>query len=139
MDFFIVCFSYITIEDISLGTFTFSGWVKSETGSLNNRRIFLLDQDDKFCALQGNAGGGLSFGIAGGTHEGDIEINEYDWEFEPDKWTYIAVTFDGSTAKIYKGGRLTETGRFTQGPLEGTFYIGGTTSHRGAFWHGAGE
>jgi beta-lactamase regulating signal transducer with metallopeptidase domain len=128
---------YITIEDLSLAAFSFSAWVKTETEGLNNRRIFLLDQGRKYYALQGNTGGGLSFGIAGGTHEGDIEVNEYDWRFEPGKWTHIVVTFDGSTAKIYKDGRLTETGTITEGRLKGIVYIGGTTSHRGAFWQGA--
>jgi len=128
---------YISIEGISLGAFSFSAWVKTETENLNNRRIFLLDQGSKYYALQANIGGGLSFGIAGGTHEGDIEVNEYDWRFEPGKWTHIVVTFDGSTAKIYKDGRLTETGTITEGRLKGTAYIGGTTSHRGAFWQGA--
>lgn len=122
---------YISTSDISLREFTFSAWIKTNTGRLNNRRIFLLS-DGKHCyALQTNVGGSVGIYIAD-----DVEINEYDWSFSFGKWTHITVTHDGSIFKIYRDGKLTEVGHIETSGVKGTLYIGGTDKHRGGFWQG---
>ena len=125
---------YIIIKDFALKRFSFSAWVKTESKDVNNKRIFLLDGREKFYSFQGNVKGAIGLYITD-----DIEINEYDWHFEEDKWTHIAVTYDGNKVNIFKNGKLTETAKaaFAQ-RINGDLYIGGIESHeRGGFWHGA--
>jgi len=122
---------YISTSGISLREFTFSAWIKTNTGGLNNRRIFLLS-DGTYCyALQCNVRGSVGIYVADG-----VEVNEYDWSFQLGKWTHVTVTHDGSIFKIYKDGRLTEIGYIKTSGVTGTLYIGGTDRHRGGFWHG---
>ncbi|MCP4614677.1 MAG: hypothetical protein GY845_38850 [Planctomycetes bacterium] len=125
---------YIIIKDFSLKRFSFSAWVKTESKSVNNRRIFLLGGREKYYSLQGNVKGSIGLYITD-----DIEMNEYDWRFEVGKWTHIAVTYDGSKVSIFKNGTLTETAKATFAQrIKGNVYIGGIESYdRGGFWHGA--
>ncbi|MHC4585790.1 MAG: LamG domain-containing protein, partial [Planctomycetota bacterium] len=124
---------YIIIKDFSLKTFSFSAWVKTESNSVNNRRIFLLDGRENFYSLQGNVGGAIGLYITD-----DIEMNEYDWRFEVGKWTHIAVTYNGNKVNIFKNGNLTETAKATFAQrIHGDVYIGGIESYdRGGFWQG---
>ena len=122
---------HIRTSDISLREFTFSAWLKTHTGGLNNRRIFLLSDGENCYALQCNVGGSVGIYVAD-----DVEVNEYDWSFQLGKWTHVTVTHDGSIFKIYKDGRLTEIGHIKTSGVTGTLYIGGTDRHRGGFWHG---
>ena len=159
---------YVSLPEMHLKGFTFSAWVKAKVPqkrgerpvtikdgrkitsresvnknvyeSFDNRRIFfVLDNEQRFYAIQSNNKGGVGFSASTSTGEidWDIGVNEYDWSFENDLWTHIAVTYDGSTVNIYKNGELTETGEgnfLTE--LTGTAYIGGTQKLRGEFWHG---
>ena len=122
---------YISVPDIKLEAFTFSAWVKSTTEGLNNRRIFLLDNGQSFFALQGNSPDGVGFCVDEGQ-----EVNEENWRFRINTWTYITVTFDGHVSKIYKNGLLTEQGNLEADGITGTLYIGGTESYNGGFWKG---
>jgi hypothetical protein len=122
---------YISVSDIYLKEFGFSAWVKMQSGGINNRRIFLLT-DGKYCyGLQGNVGGCVGVYVAD-----DKEVNEYNWSLGKDIWTHITVTHDGRTFKIYRNCRLTEAGDIETSGVAGTLYIGGTSRHRGGFWHG---
>ncbi|MHC4648606.1 MAG: hypothetical protein ACYTBJ_24380, partial [Planctomycetota bacterium] len=51
---------YITIPDIYLDAFTFSAWIKPATGGINNRRIFMLYEQEHCYAIEGNSEGGIS-------------------------------------------------------------------------------
>ena len=52
---------YISIPDIYLEGFTISAWVKTtEQDSINNRRIFMLYDEEHCYAVEGNARGGIS-------------------------------------------------------------------------------
>jgi beta-lactamase regulating signal transducer with metallopeptidase domain len=134
---------YIIIDGISLKAFTFSAFVKVSVpkadATLDNRRIFLLDDGEHFYAIQLNNKGGLGFGATNsrGMTDYDIGVNEYDWSLVSGQWTHVVVSYDGSTVKIYKDGRLSERGKdsFKTG-LMGTAYLGGTTTYRGEFWYG---
>jgi len=54
---------YISIPDIYLDGFTISAWVKvPEAGSMNNRRIFTLYNEEHCYAVEGNTRGGISVG-----------------------------------------------------------------------------
>ena len=54
---------YISIPDIYLEGFTISAWVKvPEPGSMNNRRIFTLYDEEHCYAVEGNTRGGISVG-----------------------------------------------------------------------------
>lgn len=54
---------YISIPDIYLEGFTISAWVKTpDSGSMNNRRIFTLYDEEHCYAVEGNTGGGISVG-----------------------------------------------------------------------------
>ena len=54
---------YITIPDIYLGAFTIAAWVKTpDSGSMNNRRIFTLYDEEHCYAVEGNVRGGISVG-----------------------------------------------------------------------------
>ncbi|MDH4239174.1 MAG: LamG domain-containing protein [Phycisphaerae bacterium] len=54
---------YISIPDIYLEGFTISVWVKApEPGSMNNRRIFTLYDEEHCYAVEGNTRGGISVG-----------------------------------------------------------------------------
>jgi hypothetical protein len=54
---------YISIPDIYLEGFTISAWVKTpEPGSMNNRRIFTLYEEEHCYAVEGNTRGGISVG-----------------------------------------------------------------------------
>ncbi len=122
---------HISTDNISLREFTFSAWVKMQTTSVNNRRIFLLSDGVRCYALQCNVGGSVGVYVAD-----DVEVNEYDWAFELGRWTHVTVTHDGILFKIYRDGKLTQTGRIETAGVTGTLYIGGTDRHRGGFWHG---
>jgi RNA polymerase sigma factor (sigma-70 family) len=122
----------ISIPDVYLQQFTFSGWVKTQaTGwRQNNRRIFLLTDGASCYALQGN-------GKAVGVYVSDgLEVNEFNWRLAKDTWTYITLTHDGQTFRIYKNGKLTESSEIETSGVTGTLYIGGTDQHHGRFWHG---
>ena len=122
---------YISIPNVSMEEFTFSAWVKTATDDLNNRRIFLLSEGDRYFSLEGNTRGGVGVCIPDGTG-----LDEYDWHFAEGVWTHISVTYDGYTLGLYKNGRLTELA-YTQGDkISGTLFIGGTDLHNGGFWHG---
>lgn len=54
---------YISIPDIYLEGFTIAAWVKvPEPGSMNNRRIFTLYEEEHCYAVEGNTRGGISVG-----------------------------------------------------------------------------
>jgi hypothetical protein len=54
---------YISIPDIYLEGFTISAWVKTpEPDSMNNRRIFMLYDEEHCYAVEGNVRGGISVG-----------------------------------------------------------------------------
>lgn len=54
---------YISIPDIYLEGFTISAWVKvPEPGSMNNRRIFTLYDEEHCYAVEGHTRGGISVG-----------------------------------------------------------------------------
>jgi len=54
---------YISISDIYLDGFTISAWVKTpDSGSMNNRRIFTLYDEEHCYAVEGNTRGGISVG-----------------------------------------------------------------------------
>jgi len=126
---------YISTPDVALGAFTFSAWVTtSETGwSVNNRRMFHLDAGRNCFTVEGNSRGGVSVYITR-----DMELSDYGWQFSGNAWTHVAVTYDGSSVKIYINAKLSEVGECTlEEKVEGPVYIGGTTAHGGEFWHGS--
>jgi hypothetical protein len=54
---------YISIPDIYLDAFTISAWLKAtDSGSMNNRRIFTLYDEGHCYAVEGNTRGGISVG-----------------------------------------------------------------------------
>ncbi|UCG47656.1 MAG: VCBS repeat-containing protein [Phycisphaerales bacterium] len=54
---------YITAPDIYLEAFTIAAWVKiTGPGSINNRRIFMLYDEEHCYAVEGNVRGGISVG-----------------------------------------------------------------------------
>ncbi|MHC4461171.1 MAG: LamG domain-containing protein [Planctomycetota bacterium] len=54
---------YISIPDIYLEGFTISAWVKTtEPDSINNRRIFMLYNEEHCYTVEGNTRGGISVG-----------------------------------------------------------------------------
>jgi beta-lactamase regulating signal transducer with metallopeptidase domain len=122
---------YISSPNISLREFTFSAWVKTDTGVLNNRRLFMLSDGQRCYALQCNVGSSVGIYVAD-----DVEVNEYDWTLPLGKWIHVTVTHDGNVFKIYRNGRLTETGLIETSGVTGMFCIGGTDRHRGGFWQG---
>ena len=123
---------HIAVPDVYLEEFSLLVWIKTPlTGrSVNNRRIFTTGDGTHYYALQGNVRGGLSI-VADGE-----EINEYDWQFEANRWTHITLTHGRGTFKLYKDGSLTETGQMVSGSVGGSLFIGGTGRHRGHFWRG---
>lgn len=126
---------FLKVPKVHLENFTFSAWVMTPAmGSLrntNNRRLFLLHGGPRYYALQGNSRGGIGFDVTG--HK---EVNEYDWRFEADTWTHIAITYSRPAVKLYKNGKLTEAGEIDVEGVTGTLYIGGTDQQYGRFWHG---
>jgi len=122
---------YISIPDIYLEGFTISAWVKTtEPDSINNRRIFMLYDEEHCYTVEGNSRGGISV-VAD-----NKEINEYDWRLKPNTWTHITVTYDGATGCIYRNGKLRESGHIPAEGFTGTAYIGGIEKHNGGFWRG---
>ena len=91
----------------------------------------MLDNGQRFFALQGNSAGSVGFCVDEGR-----EVNEENWRFNKNAWTYITVTFDGQVSKIYKNGILTEQGNLKADGITGTLYIGGTENYNGGFWKG---
>jgi hypothetical protein len=71
---------YISIPDVYLDGFTIAAWVKApKTGSINNRRIFTLYDEEHCYAVEGNIRGGISVGAE--TRQGDETTStqeEYD-------------------------------------------------------------
>jgi hypothetical protein len=111
-------FSALNFNEISV-----SVWVKTVPGDINNHRIVTLDDgvDPEYhhFDIESNSGRGLDVYI-------DQEaVGEFDWQFENDKWTHIAVTYDGTTVYIFKDGQLTETGTRIASPRNGVLFIGG--------------
>jgi hypothetical protein len=68
----------------------------------------------------------------------ELEVNEFDWHFEIDVWSHIAVIYEGNSVKIYKDGLLTETGELTDLSITGKLYIGGVgkSLYNTLFWDG---
>ena len=66
----------------------------------------------------------------------DSQFSDYDWRFKPNTWTYITVTYDGVTGRIYRNGKLKEEGDIPAEGFTGTAYIGGIDKHNGGFWRG---
>jgi hypothetical protein len=106
-----------------------------------------LDDGVHFYGLQGNGRGGLSILCD------SEEINEYHWRFESERWTHLTLTHEASSFKLYKDGKVTETGhmasspvtdtlciggtaRVPSSPVTGTLRIGGTAKDHGGFWQG---
>ncbi|UCD49695.1 MAG: hypothetical protein JSW27_19445 [Phycisphaerales bacterium] len=128
---------YIRVAgELQLGAFTVAAWVRAQKGGLNNRRIFMLDQGREYFAFEGNTQGGPTFSVAGGTHDGAIGVDEYDWQLEPGRWTHVAVVFTGSQVRLYRNGVRTETGSVNEDRLTGTAYVGGVDAHNGGYWQG---
>jgi hypothetical protein len=140
---------YISVPQVQLEKFTIAAWVKTSAGrgSVDNRRIFTLDDGVHFYGLQGNGRGGLSILCD------SEEINEYHWRFESERWTHLTLTHEASSFKLYKDGKVTETGhmasspvtdtlciggtaRVPSSPVTGTLRIGGTAKDHGGFWQG---
>jgi hypothetical protein len=130
---------YISIEDVHLEAFTFSAWIKTSTGGINNRRVFLFDSgEEPFFAVQGAIRGDMEFNT--------VILQEDEWEdgcVETDEiqlpeniWAHIAVSFDGIRAGIYFSGRLIQMKDLAREGFTGTLYIGGIEAHDGEFWHG---
>jgi len=131
---------YIVVPGVHMRSFTFSALVQTpKTGrDLNNRRLFLLEGEKGLYALQGIHRGGLGFvAITHNRYGGEAETNEYDWQFRADTWTMIAITYDGTTVKLYDNGELIHEGRaFSNDEVAGTVHIGGNDAHGGRFWQG---
>ncbi|MHC4481990.1 MAG: LamG domain-containing protein [Planctomycetota bacterium] len=126
---------FLSTPNIHLENFTFSAFVKTllpaNKPNTNNRRLFLLYDGPRYYALQGNSAGSIGLDVTG--HRG---VDEYDWRFEANTWTHVAVTYAKPWVKLYKNGKLTQTGHVETSGVAGTLYIGGTDKHWGRFWHG---
>ncbi|MHC4474593.1 MAG: LamG domain-containing protein [Planctomycetota bacterium] len=126
---------FISMPQMYLQQFSFSAWVAASDvePSVNNRRIFQVDDGERYFAVEGNSGGGVTFNSTGGH---GTEHSEYNWKFEEGIWTHIVVTYDGQEVNIYKFGTLTEIGvvDLARG-IDGQGYIGGIGRHEDA-WNG---
>ncbi|UCE47160.1 MAG: LamG domain-containing protein, partial [Phycisphaerales bacterium] len=125
---------HISISGVKLHAFTFSAWVKTNTESMNNRRLFLLDDGEQYYALQGTTRGDVE--LSGGDFRDDDPEPVPEPQLLVNEWTYVTATFDGDAFKVYKNSVLTRSGRSTHGALTGTAYLGGIEKHRGRFWSG---
>jgi beta-lactamase regulating signal transducer with metallopeptidase domain len=126
---------YVSISGIKLHAFSFSAWVKTRTKSMNNRRLFLLDGDEQYYAVQGTVRGDVELS---GDDFTDDDLEPMPWrEFNVNEWTYVCATYDGAAFSLYKNGVLTRSGRASRDSLTGTTYVGGTEKYRGGFWQGA--
>ncbi len=112
---------YIEIpSSLTFSEITFSAWINAAIAYINNRGIFTIDDTGgQFFIIRGNSVDALSVIVNG------VEVNEYEWSFEIDVWTHIAVTYDGYSIIIYKNGVSTETGGINGLPITGIIYIGG--------------
>lgn len=132
---------FISVENVHLEAFTFSAWIKTSTGGINNRRVFLFDSgEESFFAIQGATGGDVEFNTViwqENENEWDDEgIQTEDVKLQENTWTHIAVCFDGNRMGIYFNGRLIQMRDLARDGFTGTLYIGGIEAHRGEFWHG---
>ena len=132
---------FISVENVHLEAFTFSAWIKTSTGGINNRRVFLFDSgEESFFAIQGATRGDVEFNTV--TRQEDE--NEWDDDgvesdnvkLKENTWTHIAVSFDGNRMGIYFNGRLIQMKELHGEGFSGILYIGGIEAHRGRFWHG---
>jgi|GEM_PF-873543 hypothetical protein len=105
-------------QNINFGTvsnFTFSFWIKpSESLYSTNRCLFLaLGYFTSLSSMTTNYGqaGSISVGCGGDRIEGQtslqVAINATDnaWAFDlpTNKWTFVAVTYDGAQCRLYRG------------------------------------
>ena len=133
--------NFVSIENVHLEAFTFSAWIKTPTGGINNRRVFLFDSgEESFFAIQGATGGDIEFNTVI-RQEDDNEwqndgIQTEDMKLQENTWTHIAVSFDGNRMGIYFNGRLIQMRDLARDGFTGTLYIGGIEAHRGEFWYG---
>jgi hypothetical protein len=132
---------FISVENVHMEAFTFSAWIKTSTGGINNRRVFLFDSgEESFFAIQGATSGDVEFNtVIWQEDENEWEddgIQTEDVKLQENTWTHIAVSFDGSKMGIYFNGRLIQMKDLARDGFTGTFYIGGIEAHRGEFWHG---
>ena len=127
----VLSFNALTFNKITVST-----WVNTVPGNINNHRIVTIhdgiDPEHHHFDIESNSGRGLDVYIDGEA------VGEFDWQFEPNTWTHITVSWDGNNVRIYKDAMLTETGIRSVDPRTGTLYIGGVDSpHYGAqIWDG---
>ncbi|MBN2131671.1 MAG: hypothetical protein JW741_19385 [Sedimentisphaerales bacterium] len=132
---------FVSVENVHLETFTFAAWIKTATGGVNNRRVFLFDSGaESFFAVQGATGGDVEFNtVIWQEDENEWEddgIETDEMSLQENDWTHIAATFDGTRGGIYFDGRLIQMKELPRDGFTGTLYIGGIATHRGEFWHG---
>ena len=130
---------YVEVPSFSALTFneiTVSVWVNTVSGNINNHRIVTfddgVDSDYHHYDIESNSGRGLD------VYVDHLEVGEFGWQFEPNKWTHITVTYDGTNVNIFKDGNLTETGIRTASSRTGTLFIGGVDvpNYQAQVWDG---
>lgn len=123
---------HVAVPKLRLKAFSFAAWVRTglQAGTLNNRRLFLLDGAKHRLAIQANTRGGVD------VYFDRQQVNDYTWRFAANEWTHVAVTFDGKTVRIYRNGRLTTAAALAGAALVGTGHLGGTDKDGGRYWSG---
>jgi predicted outer membrane repeat protein len=101
-----------------LPAFTIEMWVKHDTLPEEVQRYFTLEPDVAVLAYNGSFFGGyheLDFYLKKAS--GHMKSIRVDSILSPDKWFYIAATYDGSIMKLYLNGELLQSK-----PIETTLY-----------------
>ncbi len=121
----------VRLPDLRLKGFSLAAWVLTTNAEdMNNRRLARVGQGREYYLVESNSRGGLSFACGRGG------FSAYNWQFQRNTWTHVAVTYDGHVARIYKNGILTRLKGIEGGVAAGPAILGGDPLAGGCHWEG---
>jgi len=102
---------------VNSASFTFAAWVRWDGGSANQRIFDFGNSTDQFLFLSPSTGGQMRFGLRNnnGTTNSIAAA-----PLPTGSWQHVAVTMQGSAAKIYLNGNLHAQGNVSGPTLSGT-------------------
>jgi autotransporter-associated beta strand protein len=102
---------------ITSSGFTFGAWIQWDGGASNQRIFDFGNGTDQYLYLSPSVGGEMRFGLR---NNSGTTTSISTAALAPGSWQHVAVTLEGTAAKIYLNGVLQAQGTFPDPTLSGT-------------------